>query len=111
LQHLEQRIAEPLAPPADWQRPATVRCTCTDCRNLNRFLASPTESTWRLKAAEQSRSHVAHSIQRSQCDLDCTTDKRGRPYTLVCTKNQASYARRVQQRDNDLANRSRLLGS
>ncbi|MBK1704620.1 2OG-Fe(II) oxygenase [Halochromatium glycolicum] len=110
LQHLEQRIAEPLAPPADWERPATVQCTCTDCRNLNRFLASPTESTWRLKAAEQSRRHVEHSIQRSQCDLDCTTNKLGRPYTLVCKKNQASYERRVQQREKDLDDRARLTG-
>ena len=109
LQHLEQRIAEPLTPPTDWQRPATIQCTCTDCRNLNGFLASPTESTWRLKAAERSRKHVGHSIQRSQADLDCTTDKRGRPYTLVCTKNQASYERRVRQREKDLADRSRLL--
>lgn len=108
LQHLEQRIAEPLAPPDDWQRPATIRCTCTDCRNLNSFLASATASTWRLKAAEQARKHVEHSIQRSQCDLNRTTDKRGRPYTLVCTKNQASHERRVQQREKDLANRQRL---
>lgn len=111
LRHLEQRIAEPLAPADDWERPATIRCTCTDCRNLNSFLASATESTWRLKAAEPARKHVGHSIQRSQCDLDCRTDKRGRPYTLVCTKNQASYERRVQQREQDLAHRARLEGA
>jgi hypothetical protein len=32
-----------------------------------------------------------------------TTDRRGRPYSLVCTKNQASYDRRAKQRENDLA--------
>jgi hypothetical protein len=30
LQRLDQRIAEQLAPPADWQRPATVQCSCAD---------------------------------------------------------------------------------
>ncbi len=39
-----------------------------------------------------------------------TTDKRGRPYTLVCTKNQASYARRVRQRTQDLGHREQLAG-
>jgi hypothetical protein len=39
-----------------------------------------------------------------------TTDRRGRPYSLVCTKNQASYDRRVKQRTDDLANIERLGG-
>jgi hypothetical protein len=34
--------------------------------------------------------------------VDLTTDRRGRPYTLVCTKNQASYDRRAKQRSKDL---------
>ncbi len=111
LTHLDQRIAQPLAPPPDWQRPAEIRCDCGHCRNLSAFLASPTEAVWHLKAAQDTRSHVEHSIRRSQCDLDYATDKRGRPYTLVCKKNQASYERRVRQRENDLANRDRLRGT
>ena len=38
----------------------------------------------------------------ARCDLDLTIDKRGRPYSLVCTKNQASYDRRANQRKQDL---------
>ncbi len=108
LGHLERRIAEPLAPPADWQRPAELRCRCQHCKDLGRFLASPTESVWRLKAVQEERSHVERAIQWGHCDLDCTTDKRGRPYTLICTKNQASYERRVRQREQDLADRECL---
>jgi len=111
LRHLEARIAEPLAPPPDWQRPAEVRCRCTDCTELNRFLASPMEPSWRLKAAEPKRRHVEDSIRTHRCDVDTHTDAVGRPYTLVCTKNQASYERRVEQRKKDLANRERLSGS
>jgi hypothetical protein len=109
LAHLDRRIAEPLAPPVDWRRPSEVRCRCTHCRELARFLHSPSEPSWRLKAAQQVREHVAHSIQASRCDLDCSTEKRRRPYTLVCTKNQASYEGRVRQREKDLADRERLL--
>jgi len=111
LAHLDRRIAEPLAPPADWQRPSDIQCTCSHCRSLSGFLASPTEPTWQLKAAQDVRSHVEHSIQRNQCDIDYTTDKRGRPYTLFCRKNQASYERRVRQREQDLADRDRLQGA
>ena len=111
LTHLERRIAEPLAPPADWQRPAEVQCRCAHCRDLSAFLGSPTEAVWHLKAAQDARTHVEHSIRRSRCDLDCTTDKRGRPYTLVCKKNQASYEGRVRQREKDLADRERLGGA
>jgi hypothetical protein len=45
---------------------------------------------------------VEQTIQRAHCDVDLTTDRRGRPYTLVCTKNQASYDRRAKQRRKDL---------
>lgn len=108
LDHLDRRIAEPLAPPADWRRPAKVSCRCARCGELNRFLASATEPVWHFKAAERDRRHVEYSVRQGQCDLDLATDQRGRPYTLVCKKNQASYQRRVRQREQDLANREQL---
>ncbi len=109
LAHLASRIAEPLEPPADWRRSAEIACTCTACRALSRFLDSPAEPIWRFKAAQAERSHVEDSIRRHRCDLELTTDKQGRPYALLCTKNQASFRRRVQQRERDLAHQERLL--
>jgi 2OG-Fe(II) oxygenase superfamily len=100
--HLRARAAEPLAPPADWRRAATLPCPCRSCADLSRFLADPNRQTWILKAAEAERRHVEDSIQQAQADLDLTTDRRGRPYSLVCTKNQASYERRAKQRRQDL---------
>jgi hypothetical protein len=111
LSHLDRRIAEALAPPPDWRRPSEIRCNCSDCRNLARFLDSPTESVWRLKAVQHVRDHLEQSIRGAHCDLDCATDTRGRPYTLICTKNQASYERRVRQREKDLDDREHLLRS
>lgn len=63
----------------------------------------PGRRTWIFKAAEAARSHIEQTIRRTRCDLDTATDRRGRPYSLVCTKNQASYDRQVKQRNHDLA--------
>jgi hypothetical protein len=100
--HLRARVAEPLAPPADWRREATLPCHCRLCGDLARFLADPERPTWTLKAAEADRRHVEDSIRRAKADLGTTTDRRGRPYSLVCTKTQASYEKRAQQRRQDL---------
>ena len=63
----------------------------------------------RAKAAEAQRSHVEDSIRRDACDVDTETLRHTRPYELRCTKNQASYQRRVEQRERDLQNEAQLL--
>jgi hypothetical protein len=108
LEHLHARIAEPLEPPRDWARASAIACPCAHCRELSRFLADPDRQRWTFKAPESGRSHVEESIRRSGCDLDLATDRRGRPYSLVCTKNQASYDRRTQQRQQDLAHLAQI---
>lgn len=102
LVHLRARIATPLAPPTDWTRASTVTCSCLYCSELNRFLADPTRATWAYSAAQAERRHLEHSIRDSRCDLDFTTLRRGSPHSLVCTKNQSSYERRVLERKSDL---------
>jgi hypothetical protein len=57
---------------------------------------------------EADRSHVENTIRSAKCDIDMTTEKRGRPYSLICTKNQASYERRVRQREQDLLDEASL---
>jgi predicted 2-oxoglutarate/Fe(II)-dependent dioxygenase YbiX len=108
--HLRARIAEPLAPPADWRRDATLPCGCPRCTDLARFLADPARETWVFKAAEADRRHVEGTIQAAKSDVRPTTDRRGRPYSLVCTKTQASYDRRASQRAQDLRDMSILGG-
>ena len=108
VEHLRARVAEPLAPPADWTRAMAPACDCPRCKELNRFLRNPAQQSWTFKANEFDRSHVQESIKRGHCDVDCETDKRGRPYSLVCTKNQASYQRRARQRTHDLADLEKL---
>lgn len=108
LAHLHARIAEPLEPPRDWARASALPCRCRHCGELSRFLADPDRKVWTFKAAAPDREHVEDSIKRAGSDLDRATDRRGRPYTLICTKNQASYERRAQQRQKDLAEVARL---
>ena len=102
LAHLQRRMAEKLAAPTDWRRDSQLPCRCPRCADLARFLADPDASTWVLKAAEAERAHVENSIRQAGSDVDTTTDRSGRPYRLVCTKNQASHERRLRQRRCDL---------
>jgi hypothetical protein len=106
--HLRARIGEPLEPPRDWTRAAVIACRCKDCVELNGFLADPARKLWTFRAAQAKRSHVEASIRHSACDVDCVTEQHGRPYSLVCTKNQATYENRAQQRKNDLKDLARL---
>lgn len=106
--HLNTRIAEPLEPPRDWMRASAITCRCAKCAELSRFLADPARKSWTFKAVEADRNHVEASIRSNGCDVDCVTEKRGRPYDLVCTKNQASYEKRAQQRKKDLKEQARL---
>ena len=108
VKHLRARVAQVLEPPVDWARAGALDCRCQHCTELSRFLISPTQKTWVFKAAERDRSHVMASIGRDGCDVDGETERRGSPYSLVCTKNQASYDRRVIQRKQDLDDLGRI---
>lgn len=106
--HLHTRVAEVLEPPADWRRDSQIKCTCRDCAELRTFLNNPAQSTWSFKAAETKRNHIEHSIKSHKSDVSYITERSSRPYSLICTKNQASYQRRVDQRNNDLDILARL---
>jgi hypothetical protein len=108
LAHLQGRVSMDLAPPADWKRHAPLRCRCEHCQSLSRFLQSTSQEVWRFKAREADRRHVEDSIRQGQCDVDCVTERKGSPHVLVCSKNQASYDRRVKQRRTDLDDLQRL---
>ena len=65
------------------------------------FVADPHEAVHRFRAAQDRRSHLESVIHSARCDLDCQTEERGRPYTLVCTKNTASYQARLAKYHQD----------
>ncbi len=108
VDHLRARSSLDLAPPADWRREARTSCRCEHCLALSRFLQSAEQEIWRFKAREAERRHVEDSIRQGRHDVDCSTERKGSPHVLVCTKNQAGYQRRVAQRRADLDDLARL---
>ncbi len=103
IKHINVRVEVALEPPADWRRNNQVKCGCQDCTALKLFLDGPTQARWTLKAVEARRKHVEQTIKQHQSDVNCATERVGSPHKLVCTKNQASYQRRVEQRSHDLS--------
>jgi predicted 2-oxoglutarate/Fe(II)-dependent dioxygenase YbiX len=110
LAFLAVRIGEPLAPPPDWTRSAALRCTCTDCTAFSAFLAAPDQAEFVFKAAQDRRTHVEQIGRAARADADYATIRVGSPHKLVIRKTDASYRRRVAQRQQDLADRTLLGG-
>jgi predicted 2-oxoglutarate/Fe(II)-dependent dioxygenase YbiX len=91
VEELETRVAHPPQEPLDWRRKSATGCRCSDCKELSRFLEDPNTKTLRLPLAEQRRQHLHRVIDEKKLDTTHVTERRGRPYTLVCTKTIASY--------------------
>jgi hypothetical protein len=98
---LESLTARAPRAPTDFRRPAVISCKCEDCGELRRFLDDPHEQVHRFPVREDRRRHLHHIIDRHHCDLDHKTERRGSPYTLVCTKNTRSYQERVKKFHQD----------
>jgi hypothetical protein len=91
---LERLTAKPVEEPRHWAQDITLRCTCGDCRELQLFLHDPQETVHRFRVAEARRRHLHQQIDMHGCDMTHVTERTGSPYTLVCTKNRASYERK-----------------
>jgi hypothetical protein len=100
-EQLEALTAREPQAPADYRRDAAIRCPCGACAALRRFLEDPHERVYRHRAAQDQRTHLEHVIRQHHCDLDLQTEESGRPYTLVCTKNTASYRAKLHKYRQD----------
>ena len=65
----------------------------------------------RFPLREELRRHLEMVIRRRQLDVDHVTEHKGRPYTLVCTKNRASYERRLAEYAEDVSHMRSLVRS
>jgi hypothetical protein len=102
ITQLRTLTATPIEPPADWTRAADLDCNCADCKELARFLRDPVEQVHRFPRRQDLRHHLHSQIARHRLDLTHVTERKGRPQTLVCTKNQATYKRRLAQFNKDV---------
>lgn len=98
---MEALAAEKPQAPADFRRDANITCRCADCRELVRFLNDPHEKVHRFPMGKERRRHLHQAIEWGQCDVAHVTERRGSPQTLVCTKNTASFQRRLRQYEVD----------
>jgi hypothetical protein len=101
LAELRAAIAQPVEPPKDWTRDGELGCNCDDCSALSRFLRDPTQRVGRFPLRKDRRQHLHQQIDSHRCDLTHVTARVGSPQTLVCTKTQGSYERRLKQFDVD----------
>ncbi len=113
---LKKLIEVPPQPPIDWTRDANVKCfgrmVCRDCQELNAFLQNATEQSHAFARPEAARRHLESQISSSRCDLKHQTIKAKSPHTLLCTKTDASYQRRLmafQENSEHLAKLEALM--
>jgi predicted 2-oxoglutarate/Fe(II)-dependent dioxygenase YbiX len=102
ITELRGLTATPIEPPADWSRAAKLDCKCDDCKELTRFLRDPVEKVHRFPRRKELRQHLHGQIDQHHLDLTHATERTGSPQTLVCTKNSASYERKLAQFNVDM---------
>ena len=97
--------------PSDWAIGSTKGCGCEDCAWLKEFCEDPVATERRLTAPQARRDHLVHVIGHDSLDIDTRTEKKNRPYTLVCEKNRASHERRRKRYAEDVIEMQRLAAA
>ncbi len=105
---LDQRFATAPKPPADHARPGLTVSDCADCRLLDAFLRDPRRPNEQFPLPESRRQHLLDVIRKQVCDVETSVLRRGRPYSLVCTKTTASFERALARHRHAVAQRARL---
>ena len=97
------RSARPPEEPRDWTIAADTGCRCEHCRRLRDFCKDPAARVARFPLRKALRAHLHQTIDRRRLDIEHVTERRGRPFTLVCTKTRASHRRRLAEYAEDLS--------
>jgi hypothetical protein len=103
------RSERPPEAPKDWRQKGRIRCTCSDCRELQKFVLDPVERTHRFRLRKDRRRHLHEQIQRHGLDMTHETERRGSPQTLICTKTRGAYERRCAEHKADVTAMATLL--
>jgi hypothetical protein len=106
-----ERSAAPPPQPRDWAQSAKIAGSGADplLRELQAFARDPNACERRFPAATAQRALLHQAIERAGLDMTHVTERRGRPYTLVCRKTRATHARALRRYRSDLADMRRLL--
>jgi hypothetical protein len=101
LEALRSATAHPIEPPSTWKRNAPLGCTCEDCQALSHFLHDPAARVARMPLRKDRRQHLHQQIDLHKIDCTHVTERQGSPQTLMLTKTQATYERRLKQYHED----------
>ena len=105
------RSATPPKAPSDWVITIEISCSCEQCVKLRAFCGDPVARVARYPLRQELRKHLHRIIDEHRLDMSHETERRGRPFTLVCTKNRASHKRRLGEYAEDIAQMSSLMAS
>ena len=108
---LLERSEAPPREPDHWKIACDIDCDCELCADLQAFCDDPAARVVRFPLRKELRKHLHRVIDGHRLDIDHETERRGRPYTLVCTKNRASHKRRLAEYSEDIRWMSRLIGT
>ena len=108
---LLERSASPPKEPRHWKITADIDCDCDLCADLRTFCNDAAARVARFPLRKDLRAHLHRVIDHHRLDIDHETERRGRPYTLVCTKNRASHRRRLAEYAKDVSWMRRLIRS
>ena len=89
--------------PLDWRITADINCHCNYCTKLRAFCKDPSTQIARFPLRKDLRAHLHKIIDYNHLDLTHETERRGSPYTLVCTKTRATYRRRLAEYTEDVS--------
>ena len=99
---LVARSAQPPEEPRDWIVTAKLGCDCKHCAQLEAFCRDGVARVARFPLRKELRAHLHRQIDGHGLDMSHVTERRGRPYTLVCTKNRTSHERRLAEYAGDV---------
>ncbi len=95
--------------PGGWAMTVEIPCDCEDCSRLRAFCRDPGKQVERFSVRKDRRKHLHRAIDAYELDVDHETERRGRPYTLVCTKNRDGQRRRFHEYAEDVQHMEYLL--
>ncbi len=98
---IEKSTSKTLKKPSNWAQKVKSDCNCADCSELNTFLQNPNEQVHRFKAGKNRRQHLHQKIDSYVSDMTHVTERKGSPFTLVCTKTMNSHFSNVKGQKRD----------
>jgi hypothetical protein len=105
VRYLTARLTAPPRTADDWSITAPIKCPCTLCASLARFLRAPDQVRLDWPLAKDRRAHIHGTIDLNDLPVSHVTRRIGRPFTLVLEKTVAVFSRDAAERglwENDL---------